>query len=141
MLITVIFMLSDFTHESGGTLIVPGSHRNPNNWSAEHGESNLTPHPSQKQVTGKASSALVFDSRMWHAIPTNQSDQPRAGVTVRYGPWWLNVSVFMPGSPEREYMLDENGKPEANVVYPLPPDIYASLPEDAKPLFRHWVRE
>ena len=139
ILMTVIFMLSDFTEESGGTLIVPGSHRVPHNWTTEYGESNLEPHPSQKQVTGKAGSALMFDSRMWHAIPTNNGDRPRAGVTVRYGPWWLNVDVFRPGSPEREYMVDKDGKPEVNVVYPLPADVYESLPEDAKPLFRHWV--
>lgn len=140
MLITVIFMLVDFTNENGGTLIVPGSHRIPSNWTSDFGENNLSPHPSQTQITGSAGSVLIFDSRMWHAVATNNSDQPRAAVTVRYGPWWLNVNPFVPGTPEREYMVDDKGEPEANVVYPVPLDVYDSLPEDAKPLFRHYVR-
>ncbi len=82
----------------------------------------------------------MFDSRMWHAVRTNDTDQPRAGVTVRYGPWWLNVNPLVPGSPEREYMVDKQGEPEAKVVYPMPQAVYDSLQENVKPLFRHWVR-
>ena len=140
LLMTVIFMLVDFTPENGGTKIVPGSHRISDNWTSDFGENNLSPHPSEMQVTGTAGSVLMFDSRMWHAVRTNDTDQPRAGVTVRYGPWWLNVNPLVPDSPEREYMVDEQGEPEANVVYPMPQAVYDSLQENVKPLFRHWVR-
>ncbi len=140
MLLTMIFMLSPFTRENGGTWLVPGSHRIPNNWSAVYGEDNLTPHPSQVQATGEKGSVLIFDSRTWHAVSTNDTDEERAGVTVRYAPWWLNVNVLTPGAPEREYMVDDEGKPEANLVYPMPRDVFDSLPDDAKPLLRHWVR-
>ena len=140
MLLTVIFMLSPFTEENGGTWLVPGSHRIANNWSSVYGDDNLSPHPSRIQATGDAGSVLIFDSRMWHAVPTNDTDETRSGLTVRYAPWWLNVNVLVPGTPEREDMVDDEGKPEANLVFPMPQDVYDSLPDGAKPLLHHWVR-
>ncbi len=140
MLLTVIFMLSPFTEENGGTWLVPGSHRIANNWSSVYGDDNLSAHPSRIQATGDAGSVLIFDSRMWHAVPTNDTDEVRAGLTVRYAPWWLNVNVLVPGTPEREDMVDDEGKPEANLVFPMPQDVYDTLPDGAKPLLHHWVR-
>jgi hypothetical protein len=61
------------------------------------------------------------------------------GLVVRYAPWWLNLDVLMPGSAERARMVDETGQTE-NEVAAVPPEVYAALPEDVKPLYRHWVR-
>ena len=140
MLLTVIFMLSDFTLENGATRLVPGSHRIPHNWSEQYGEDNRSPHPSEVRATGRAGSILMFDSRLWHAPAINHTDQPRAGVTVRYGPWWFNVNPLKPGFPEREAMLDAQGQEESNIVYPLPAAVFASLPDDVKPLLRYYLR-
>ena len=140
MLLTVIFMLSPFTNENGGTWLVPGSHRIPNNWTQVYGDDNLSAHPSRIQATGDQGSVLIFDSRMWHAVPTNGTDEVRAGLTVRYAPWWLNVNVLVPGTPEREDMVDDDGEPERNLVFPMSQDEYDTLPEAAKPLLHHWVR-
>ena len=140
MLLTVIFMLSPFTSENGGTWLVPGSHRIPNNWTQVYGEDNLSAHPSRIQATGDQGSVLIFDSRMWHAVPTNGTNEVRAGLTVRYAPWWLNVNVLVPGTPEREDMVDDDGEPERNLVFPMSQDEYNTLPEAAKPLLHHWVR-
>ena len=89
-------------------------------------------------IRGSAGSVLVLDSRLWHATAANCTDRPRTSVVVRYAPWWLNVNVLMPGSAERRRMVDETGRSE-NEVPPVPPHVYDALPDDVKPLFRHWV--
>ena len=134
-------MLTPFTVENGGTLVVPGSHRSSNN-PADGGISEVDPdrpYPTEAQVTGAAGSVLVLDSRLWHAINSNRSDLPRVALVIRYAPWWLNLDILMPGSQERGCMVDETGGKE-NEVEPITRDVYSSLVEDVKPLFRHWVR-
>ena len=139
MLMTVILMLSDFTAENGGTLLAPGSHRSLHDWDERYGESRVAPHHSQVQAIAKAGSALLFDSRTWHSVPTNQTTEVRVGVTIRYAPWWLNLNLMLPGSPEREYMTGPDGDPERNKLLPMPRGVFDSLPSNVQPLFRHWV--
>ena len=136
--ITTLWMLSPFNSETGGTLIVPGSHRSSNNPSGNNGVDPIAPYPTEMQPSGDAGSVLMFDSRMWHATAQNHTDQPRVGMAVRWAPWWLNLNVLMPGSVERKRMVDEVGGKD-NEVLPAPPDVFESLPENVKPLFRHWV--
>ena len=140
MHITTLWMLSPFTRENGGTLIVPGSHRSNNNPTGNNGVDPNVPYPTEMQATGPAGSVLVMDSRMWHATAPNRTDQPRTSVVVRYAPWWLNLDVLMDGSDERARIVDEAGGTENNVP-PIPPDVYDAFPNNVKPLFRHWVRE
>jgi hypothetical protein len=137
--LTTLWMLSPFTHDSGGTLVVPGSHRSPNNPSGDNGVDPLAPYPTEMQATGDAGSVLILDSRTWHATAPNQTEKPRVGMAVRYAPWWLNLDVLMPGSDERARIVDETGGNE-NEIAPVSPAIYKALPEDVKPLYRHWVR-
>ena len=94
--------------------------------------------PSEIRATGDTGSVLLFNSRLWHAIFHNASDRLRVGMAVRYAPWWLNLDILMPGSVERTRMVDETGIMD-NVVVPVPRQVYDVLPENVKPLFRHWV--
>jgi len=137
--LTTIWMLSPFSAESGGTLVVPGSHRSRNNPSGDNGVDPGVPYPTEMHATGEAGSVLLFDSRLWHATAPNTSNAPRVGVAVRYAPWWLSLDVLMPGSDERARMVDETGVND-NEVAPVPGEVYDGLPEKVKPLFRHWVR-
>ena len=139
MHMTTLWMLSEFAPETGATAIVPGSHRSPNNPTGNNGVDASQPYPGEIRATGKAGSVLVFDSRLWHASTPNLSDEARVGMAVRYAPWWLNLDVLMPGSPERVRIVEETGKTE-NDQAAIPPDVYAALPENVKPLYRHWVR-
>ena len=134
--LTTIWMLTPFTGETG-TLIVPESHRESNNPTGNNGVPLHEPHPDEISVSGEAGSVLVMDSRLWHAITPNRSDQPRVAMPIRYAPWWLNLESLRPGSDERA-RLTEEGLTE-NTVPPVPPDVFDALPEDVKPLFRHWV--
>ena len=139
MHLTTIWMLSPFSPETGGTLIVPGSHRANNNPTGDNGVDPLAPYPTEMQATGDAGSVLIFDSRLWHATATNHGDSPRVGVAVRYAPWWLNLDVLMPGSDDRSRMVDEAGTNNPQQA-PVPNEVFGGLPDNVKPLYRHWVQ-
>ena len=80
----------------------------------------------------------MLDSRIWHATAPNRSDESRVSVVVRYAPWWLNTRVLAPGSEERKMMVDEPGCKENDQPL-VPREVYESLPNATKPLYRHWV--
>ena len=136
--LTTIWMLSPFSLETGGTLIVPGSHRSNNNPTGDNGVDPMAPYPTEMQATGDAGSVFLFDSRLWHATATNRGDKPRVGVAVRYAPWWLSLDVLMPGSDDRSRMVDEPGTKNPQQA-PLPAEVFERLPQEVKPLYRHWV--
>ena len=136
MHVTTIWMLTDFTAETG-TRIVPGTHRQRNNPSGDNGVPPLEPHPDEITVSGEPGSVLVIDSRLWHAISPNQSTQSRVALPIRFAPWWLNLDSLRPGSDERK-RLTAGGLAE-NTVPLVPERVFASLPDEVKPLFRHWV--
>lgn len=140
MHLSSIWMLTDFTEENGGTFVVPGSHRSENNPSAGlmNDVDRDAPYPTEFQVTGAAGSVLIYDSRMWHSVAPNLSDEPRVALIIRYAPWWLNLNPSHIGKPEHEMMVVETGGKN----YESPPvkrEVYEALPDDVKPLYRHWV--
>jgi len=139
MHVTALLMISPFTEQNGGTLVVPRSHRQPTNPSDPSlGFDPFSAHPDEFRVTGSAGSIVLFDSRTWHCAPANPSSQPRVCVAVRYAPWWLNLESLDPVSSLRQQWVSEPGlnQPEQPRIRP---EAYANLPECARPLFRHWV--
>lgn len=133
-----IWMLTEFNQHTGGTLVLPGSHRTRTNPSGGELHDREAPHPAEVQISGDAGSVMLFDSRLWHCVTTNHSDQPRVALNVGYAPWWLNLQPQKEGTAEFQQMVVEmNGKP--NVSPPIPGDVYDSLPEKVKPLVRHMV--
>ncbi len=137
--LSTLWMLSDFSRENGGTLIVPGSHRTNNNPTGNMGVDRFREYPTEMHIIGPAGSVLVFDSRLWHTTACNTSDAPRVGMVVRYAPWWLNLDVLMPGSQERQRIVDEPGLVD-NEVPAVPGDVFKQLHDNVQPLYRHWVR-
>ena len=139
MHLTTLWMLSPFSTDNGGTLVVPGSHRLQTNPTAA--DCALRPGETTRaetRIEGAEGSVLVMDSRLWHATAPNQTDESRVALAVRYAPWWLNTEVLRPGSPERNRLVDETGKGD-NQVPSLRPAVFEQLPEAVKPLYRHWV--
>ena len=138
MHLSSIFMLTEFSRETGGTLIVPGSHRSPNNPSGDNGVDKDAPYPTEMTVEGGPGDTVFYDSRLWHSVAENPSDTARVAISVRYAPWWLNLNVQREGHPDREgIVVETNGKDHVNPN--VPPETYEALPDRAKPLFRHWV--
>ena len=135
-----IWMLSPFSPETGGTIILPGSNRNLDNPASGSMRAidQDAPHPGEMHVCGPAGSVLLYDSRLWHAVASNRSHHPRVAILVRYAPWWLNLNPTMIGTPEHTSMvLETDGK---NYDAPaVRADVYGKLPAKLKPLYRHWV--
>ena len=112
-----IWMLTPFNEISGGTLVVPGSHRMPNNPSGDNGVDRDAPYPTEVNAMGNPGSVLLFDSRLW-----------------------LNLEVEKAGSPEHQRIVVEpNGK--GVPTPPIPSSIYEQLPANVKPLYRYWVED
>ena len=72
----VLYFIDDFTAETGATWILPGSHNAPERPTNEQFHSRAI------QVFGKAGTALIFDSQLWHAGGVNISPAPRRGIAV-----------------------------------------------------------
>lgn len=73
--VNVIYMVSDFTDENGGTRILPGSHlkgRQPPQQAYDD--------VAHIALTGKAGTAAVMDARLWHGTGPNRANAPRYGV-------------------------------------------------------------
>lgn len=139
MHLTALLMVSPFTEENGGALIVPGSHRQPSNpTDPKLGIDVDAPYPYEYRIMGNEGNMLMFDSRLWHCPPANPSDQVRVALGIRYAPWWLNLEVLDPDSDYRHQLVDEAGKKE-NIVPRLATRVYANLPEKVQPLYRHWL--
>ena len=133
-----LWMLTDFNETTGGTLVLPGSHRSRTNPSGGDLFDREAPHPAELQISAPAGSVMLFDSRMWHCVAKNHSDEPRYAVNVSYTAWWLNLQPTWLGSTDYTTMVVEtDGKP--NSTPPIPQSVYETLPSDLQPLVRHWV--
>ena len=138
--ITTLWMISPFNEETSGTYFIPGSHKRSSNPTGGPEENWTKPIEGEMNVTGSTGSVLIFDARLWHAVSVNHSDKPRVAVGIRFAPWWLNLDILMPGSEERKMMADELGLKE-NEVPRLNWKIYDNLPNEVKPLYRHWLHD
>ena len=83
---------------------------------------------------------LLTDSRQWHSVAPNNSDCDRVALIVRYAPWWLNLNPTQVGTPEHAMMVVET-QGKAYESEPLRRDVYEGLPEEVKPLVRHYVAD
>ena len=75
-IVTTIWLLDDFTSESGATRVVPGTHQ----LLTQPPKSFADPasrHPDQRIIVAKAGSVLVFNGHLWHSGTANKSSSPR----------------------------------------------------------------
>jgi len=135
-----IWMLTDFNKETGGTLVVPGSHRMNNNPSDQgiKGVDRHATHKTEIQVNGNPGDVLLYDPRLWHAVAPNLSNEARVALVIRFAPWWFNIVPAMKGSAEHTKMVVDTGGKNYDVP-PIKRNILENLAEDVKPLFSHWV--
>lgn len=138
LLLTSLWMLTPFTRENGGTVLVPGSHKAGNNPTGDNSLVPGTSHPSEIQAEGKPGSVLLFDSRTWHINGHNNSDETRMAIIARYAAWWFNLNPIIPGLSDFERDAANRGFRPDDVV-PLTPEQYDALPERTRPLFHHIV--
>ncbi len=127
MCLVMIWFLNDVDESSGGTWLVPGSHKdNRTPRGPSDGITLTAPIPGEIQVKAKAGSVFIQDSRLWHSSPLhNYSNFNRVAVVTRWSPWWLSANDFAP-------------KSRFNVVCrPLSQKEYLSLPKRLRPLMKH----
>ena len=128
MCLVMIWYLTDVDAESGGTWVVPGSHRDPRNPRGPgDGISIVAPIPGELQVSAPAGSVYIQDSRSWHASAMHNTRHDRVAVVNRWAPWWLSVDDFAPGDTYNVNTL----------CRPLSHAEYRALPAALQPLLRH----
>lgn len=89
----VVWMLTDFTEENGGTRVVPGSHV----WS-DNPDSSVPHKVPTIAATGKAGSVVFFDGTLWHGTGQNLTDESRIGLLAYYcGPQFRQNENFFVG--------------------------------------------
>lgn len=105
-----LWAIDPFTAQSGGTLIVPGSHTNP---SEER--------PTQKPISVEMppGSAVLYDASLFHGGGANVSQNRRAAVSAVYCRAWLRQQ-------ENQYLC-------------VPPDIAKTIPPTMQRLIGYWV--
>ena len=139
MYLTSIWMLSPFLPDSGGTIIAPGTHRSGIDPTTDTMIDEKAPRATEIQVSGKAGSVVLLDSRLWHANAEYNGRQPRVAMRVCYAPWWLNLQPIDPESPEGIRMVEEFGDTAAPPMPRISVETYEAMPEQVKPLYHHWV--
>lgn len=77
--LSAIWMLDDFTHENGGTRVVPRTHRLLGSVPKSFAQPGAH-HPDELVLTGRAGSVLIFNGHLWHSGRRNQSQGPRRAV-------------------------------------------------------------
>jgi len=129
MCLVMIWYMTDVDENSGGTWIVPGSHKDPRNpRGPTDGISVTAPIPGDMQVSAPAGSVYIQDSRCWHASAMhNPSGRARVAVVNRWCPWWVSVDDYAPGD---KYSVN-------TVCQPLSHEEYRGLPAALQPFFRH----
>lgn len=90
LMVKVFFLLSDVDENSGGTAMVPGSHRFPMDFVFPKVDDPRAM-PGAAQMTGKAGDAYLFNGRTYHCAVNNDSDRPRRVLIYNYGHFWMKT--------------------------------------------------
>ncbi len=88
---TALWCITDFNHETGGTRVLPGSHKLADidvAWGSD--ETDEIPGLIQPEVKGGG--IIIFDHAMFHGCGDNHSNQWRLGVQCSYHAGWLRPS-------------------------------------------------
>jgi len=90
MMVKVFYLLSDVDASSGGTAMIPGSHKFPMKWQFPEVEEPKDM-PGAIQMTGQAGTAYLFNGRTYHCAVNNESPTPRRVLIYNYGHFWMKM--------------------------------------------------
>jgi ectoine hydroxylase-related dioxygenase (phytanoyl-CoA dioxygenase family) len=113
----VFYCLDAFSEETGGTIILPFSHKIP------YLPSEVYLHKHGLQIQAPAGSAILFDSMLFHRAGYNRSSQIRRGVNHLYARAILKQQIDLPSALGGKYaddpfyhmLLGYGNKPPENV--------------------------
>jgi ectoine hydroxylase-related dioxygenase (phytanoyl-CoA dioxygenase family) len=100
--VSALVCLDDFSAETGGTHVLPASHKSERFPSREY----VTRH--EEAVTAAAGSAVVFDSMLFHRGGVNSSARPRRGLNHLYGLPFVKQQIDLPRALGGRYSEDES---------------------------------
>ncbi|MCZ6784162.1 MAG: phytanoyl-CoA dioxygenase family protein [Proteobacteria bacterium] len=83
---TVMWVVTEFNERTGGTRLLPGSHREPLDLLFSQDKARLS---QAIQPDMKPGSVLVFDHATFHGASDNPSDEWRLGLQVSYHAGWV----------------------------------------------------
>jgi len=102
MMVKVFFLLTDVDAASGGTAMIPGSHKFEDGFEFPHVPDPKSM-PGAVQMTGKAGDAYLFNGRVYHCAVNNDSPNPRRVLIYNYGHFWMKM---WPGYEPSRRLLD-----------------------------------
>jgi hypothetical protein len=101
LMLKVFYLLSDVDADSGGTALIPGSHRFPETWRYPDVDEPRDM-PGAVQMTGRAGDAYLFSGRIYHCAVNNRSERERRVLIYNYGHFWMKI---WPGYEPSERLL------------------------------------
>jgi ectoine hydroxylase-related dioxygenase (phytanoyl-CoA dioxygenase family) len=110
MMVKAFFLLSDVDADSGGTAMVPGSHRFPVDFKFPQVD-DPRQMPGAVQMTGKAGTAYLFNGRTYHCAVNNNSDRPRRVLIYNYGHFWMKIWAGYEPSQRLREAATQSGDP------------------------------
>ncbi len=90
LMVKVFYLLSAVPPGGGGTALLPGSHRFPENFVLPRVDQ-PEEMPGHIQMAHPAGTAYLFNGRMYHAALNNRTDQIRRVLIYNYGHFWMKV--------------------------------------------------
>lgn len=88
--VNIFYIIDDFNAETGGTWVLPGSHKISSLPSDQYIKQNKV------QVTAPAGSVLVFDSLLWHCAGKNYSGKVRRAINSQYTKAFIKQQLNYP---------------------------------------------
>jgi ectoine hydroxylase-related dioxygenase (phytanoyl-CoA dioxygenase family) len=101
MSINCFYCLTDFNEETGGTYVVPGSHKIPD---SEIDEDFLE--KNKITATLNAGGLMIFDSLLWHRAGNNISTSARYGINNVFTTPIIKQQISLPEFLKADYCLD-----------------------------------
>lgn len=90
LMVKVFYLLTDVPEGGGGTALIPGSHRFPNDFELPKVDS-PDRMPGYVQMAHPAGTAFLFNGRVYHAALNNTSNVTRRVLIYNYGHFWMKV--------------------------------------------------
>jgi ectoine hydroxylase-related dioxygenase (phytanoyl-CoA dioxygenase family) len=88
--VSALYCIDDFSRRTGGTHVLPGSHK------VEAFPSEAFAASQGVQVEAPAGSVIVFDSMMYHRTGLNTSDRPRRAINHIYTVPFIKQQIDLP---------------------------------------------
>lgn len=98
--VSVLYCIDDFSEQTGGTVVVPFSHKTDRMPSERY----LRKHA--RQITAESGSVILFDSMIFHKAGYNSSVQVRRGVNHMFTAPILKQQINIPESLQGKFKED-----------------------------------